>query len=191
MGCRHLGIMALALVLIIGLVSPTWAGDGPVPGWSKGGTDSAGYAIGTEPTEQGQAAYIRSLDPRPGLYGMIYQAIMAEPYLGRRYRLSARIRTEDVAMLASMWMRVDRDKTIVAFDNMTGRPIVGTTDWQDYAIVLDVPAGSDTILFGLALSGEGKALWDDVRFEEVGPDVPLTGFVEAPRPSGPVNLDFD
>jgi hypothetical protein len=190
---RCLGIRAsvgLALLMIT-LPSAAGAAEGQVPGWLKGGTDAAGYVIGTESADQGKVAYIRADDPRPDRYGMLYQAFAAEPYRGRRHRLTARIRTEDVEVLAAMWMRVDHEQEIVAFDNMGDRPITGTTDWQEYSIVLDVPESADTILFGLALSGGGKAIWDDVRFEEVSEDVPTTGILVPVRKSGPSNLDFD
>ena len=35
---------------------------------------------------------------------------------------------------AGLWMRVDKGKDMVAFDNMQDRPIKGTTDWQRYYI---------------------------------------------------------
>ena len=178
------GLACLALTFSS---SPAAAEKSTIKGWLIGGTDLEGYAIGTETEDGGTVAYIRSIDPAPGGNGLIFQALEAEGYRGKRFRLSARIRTEDVAELAVMWMRADRDQQIVSLDNMMDRPIEGTTGWRRYTIVFDVPEQCDTVMFGLGLSGTGKAVWDDVSFEEVGPDVPVTGRSVL---HGPSNLDF-
>src|SRR5215471_16702910 len=53
-------------------------------------------------------------------------------------RISAMVRTAD-AQWAGLWMRVDKGPNMVAFDNMQNRSIKGTSGWQEYEVVLDVP----------------------------------------------------
>jgi hypothetical protein len=64
---------------------------------------------------------------------------------------------------------------------------VGTTGWQEHALVLDVAAAA-TIAFGAGLSGAGELLVSKLAFEEVGEDVPVTAGPHRPRQ--PQNLDF-
>lgn len=55
------------------------------------------------------------------------------------------------------WMRGDSAVGDgLQFDNMEGHSIIGTTEWNQYSNVLDVPTESDFIFFGVLLIGEGK-----------------------------------
>jgi hypothetical protein len=90
-------------------------------------------------------------------------------------------------------MRVDKDKTMAAFDNMQNRAVKGTQPWKTYDVVLDVPADATGIYFGVLLSGAGEVWINDVSFEVVGKEIPTTNPapVQAPAlPSHPVNLKF-
>jgi hypothetical protein len=71
---------------------------------------------------------------------------------------------------------------------MEDRPVVGTTGWQEHALVLDVAAAATTISFGAGLSGTGELLASKLAFEEVGSEVPVTAGPHRPRQ--PQNLDF-
>ena len=57
---------------------------------------------------------------------------------------------------------------------MGNRPIQGSTDWAKYELVVEVAEESTLIVFGLMLIGEGQIWLDDVSFETVSKDVPLT-----------------
>ena len=88
-----------------------------------------------------------------------------------------------------LWLRVDgpRLDEMLAIDTMEDRPLVGTTGWQQHALVLDVAAAA-TISFGAGLSGEGELPVSKLAFEEVGSEVPVTAGPHRPR--HPQNLDF-
>ncbi len=58
---------------------------------------------------------------------------------------------------------------------MNDRIVSGTSDWKKYEIVLDVPPESRVIILGVSLFGKGQIWVDDLRFEDVGLDVPTTG----------------
>ena len=46
--------------------------------------------------------------------------------------------------------------------------------WTRYEIVLDVPANSFRISYGILLTGIGQVWVDDVQLEVVGDEVPTT-----------------
>jgi hypothetical protein len=107
-------------------------------------------------------------------------------------RISAHIRTKDAGW-AALWMRIDGpDGKHLGFDNMQKNPIKGTTDWNQYECVLDVPDESTNLAFGLLLSGQGKAWLSNVAVDEVSQDVPTTDQKEIlDRSSKPRNLNFE
>jgi hypothetical protein len=120
------------------------------------------------------------------------QSISAADYAGKRVRLRAWVKSEDVADWAGVWMRLDKEQTMVAFDNMQDRPIKGTQSWKMYDVVLDVPQNSTGISFGILLSGTGEVWLNDVVFESVTNEVPATATLphSQERPNNPVNLKF-
>ena len=161
-------------------------------GWIKGLPDD-GYEMGVDPkstSERGQpVTYLKSLTPRPAGFSAIRQSMSAEMYRTARVRMSASVKAEDVSGYAGLWMRVDGGgapmSNILAFDNMCNRPILGTSDWKTYEIVLDVPKDALNIVFGLLLAPKGPTnkkpkesigvVWiKDVRFEVVDKKVKTT-----------------
>lgn len=101
---------------------------------------------------------------------------------GRRYRMRARIKTDD-ATSAFLWWRIDGLGTY-KLDNMAtpvGRRIDGTHDWREVALVMDVPTWARAFAFGSGLRGQGKVWVGAMSFEEVGPDVPTTPSIENAR----------
>jgi len=52
-------------------------------------------------------------------------------------------------------MRGDKGTEVIAFDNMQKRAINGTTGWQRYEVVLDVPKDATVVAFGILLNGGG------------------------------------
>ena len=74
-------------------------------------------------------------------------------------------------------MRTDHEvsKEILAMDNMSDRPVRGTTDWQKYSVVLNIPQEGGFIAYGVLLEGTGKVWIDDYMIEEVDHKVPTTG----------------
>jgi hypothetical protein len=72
-------------------------------------------------------------------FGGLIQAVRAEAWRGRRILMRGWIKTEN-AGYGAMWLRIDSNRRSLALDNMSRRPIEGTTGWAPYEIVLDVPA---------------------------------------------------
>ena len=101
------------------------------------------------------------------------------------------MKAEEVADWAGLWMRVDKGSTAVSFDNMKDRPIKGTTAWQNYEVILDVPQNATAIAFGILLNKSGSVWLNSVKFESVSTDVPATGNAPVQLPEGPTNLNFE
>ena len=100
------------------------------------------------------------------------------------------VKSEEVGDWAGLWMRVDRGKDTVAFDNMHNRAIKGTGGWQRYEVVLDVPKDATGISFGILLAGGGEVWLNSTKFDVVGENVPATGPGDSKVLNAPVNLEF-
>jgi serine/threonine-protein kinase len=95
----------------------------------------------------------------------------------------------------------------LGFDNFSTRSLVGTADWHQVEIILDVPDNAIGIAFGAVMSGKGVLLVDDMTFEVIPPTGPTTNQLLEPTPvsvdsatfvqiyadagKSPVNLNFE
>jgi hypothetical protein len=169
--------------------------------WFMAGSDPRDYELGIDANmayNGKNSGYIKAKSAEPKGFGTMMQMFKATGYLNKRMRFSAYVKSESIESWAGLWMRIDGPKPKLrpkpkrlGFDNMQNRPIKGTTDWQKYEIVLDVPPESIAVAFGILLEGKGQAWLSAVQFEEVGTDVPTTGFEEQRKlPDKPENLDF-
>jgi len=166
-------------------------------GWSLVGSAPNAYQASVDTTggrNGGPCARLDLVgDPESG-FGTLMQSFRADRYQGTRLRMSAYAKSRDVEQWAGLWMRVDgrRGSRPLAFDNMSERPIKGTSDWAQYATVLDVPEESSLIAFGALLRGAGQIWVGDFAFEEVDESVPVTrGHWHDQIPDEPSNLGFD
>lgn len=165
-------------------------------GWGGGGK---GYEPATDSEvvhggkQSGRIAYVGEAKPGASAFGTLVQGITPDEFRGQRIRYSGYVRTEKVDDgWAGLWMRVDGPETDkpLAFDNMESskRPIVGTTGWTEYEIVLDVPKEATAISFGLLLSGQGTVWVDDLKLQKAEPATPTT---DTKLSATPQNLDFE
>ncbi|MGD0098533.1 MAG: M56 family metallopeptidase [Terracidiphilus sp.] len=195
--CLLLGSCVLSLNLGLKPVnaqSPIRTNGAPA-GWFLAGTKPANYVTGVDKTtiQNGQpSAYLKSVAPLTDGFGTLMQQISASDYVGKRLRLRAWVRSQDIGEWAGVWMRVDKEQTMVAFDNMQNRAIKGTQPWKQCEVVLDVPKDATGVFFGILLSGSGEVWMNDVSLEVVGNDVPVTSQLPpaATVPTHPTNLKF-
>ncbi|MFS0881827.1 helix-turn-helix transcriptional regulator [Metabacillus niabensis] len=131
-------------------------------------------------------------DAGEGQFGTMMQSFSAEKWKGKRIKVSCFLKTEEVVKCGA-WCRIDNASSdMIQFDNMDNRPIQGTTDWNYYFIVLDVPEDSVSIHFGVLLIGTGKVWADGFAFEEVDQSVPSTNMLAQEQlPLDPINLGFE
>jgi hypothetical protein len=194
------GFSFVALYLLTGDIGIARA-DRP-KGWGGGGE---GYELSRDDTVKhaGKASgCVRSTGDGADGFGTLTQWFRADGYRGKRLRMTAYVKTDGVEDKAGLWMRIDgKEKTGLAFDNMMGRPIQGTTDWKKYDVVLDVPEDAQEIFFGFLVAGKGRGWVDDIVFDVVDKDVAATGLEIQPMdrqgelvkdaPKEPTNLDFE
>lgn len=70
---------------------------------------------------------------------------------------------------AGLWWRVDGNNgSILGFDNMSNRGATGTRNWTKYKIELDVDKNAANIYFGVILTGDGTAWFDDLNIKVNG-----------------------
>jgi hypothetical protein len=163
-------------------------------GWFLAGSKPANYDTGVDPA----AAYnnrpsvlLKGKTDEPG-FGTLMQSFTAANYLGKRVRFSAFVRSENVTQWAGLWARVDGPGSPpqpLAFDNMQGRPIKGTSAWQLYEVVLDVPDTAKGIAIGILLERSGAVWLNGASFEVVSSAVPVTS-MQPKASDGPRNLSF-
>jgi hypothetical protein len=168
----------------------------PPKGWIIAGSQPQHYqiALDRETFHSGTASgSIRSIaDPSTDGFGTLMQQAIPDKFAGHRVRLSAWLKTKDVNDWAGFWFRVDGpSRKMLGFDNMMNRPLKGTLDWAKHEIVLNVPNEAVNIAYGVLISGTGQAWVDDIVFEIVSEEVPVTNMEEATEANPPTNLDFE
>lgn len=188
----------LRSVLIFGAILALLSFDKP-SGWFNAGSKPQSYEMGID-RGSGQsgknAATIKSKDITIDGFGTLMQQCSPDKYLGKRVRMTGYIKSENVAVWAGLWLRVDQtgSQQPLSFDNMENRPIKGTTGWKKYEIVLDVPDNASLIAFGALLVGTGQIWFDNIGFEIVDKSVQTTNSKNIKNPatqSDPTNLDFE
>ncbi|WP_420818505.1 helix-turn-helix domain-containing protein [Paenibacillus paeoniae] len=170
---------------------------GKVKGWILSGSDPSHYEMGVdrETVHMGKVSgYLKSISATSETqFATIMQQFKSDKYKGERIKLSAFIQAEKVNDFAGLWMRVDNATgDTIQFDNMSNRPIQGSLPWNLYSIVLDVPGDSDTISFGVLLTGQGKVRMDNFAFEIVDARTPSTNMqISGELRDEPENLSFE
>lgn len=157
-----------------------------IPHWKKGGNAVSKYDMQlVESTDRGgKVAFIQSKHKNTKGFGTLTQCFSPDNYLGKKIRMSAYAKSNDITGWAGFWLRVDQaGKDNSPFDNMHDRPIVGTTDWKKYEIILSVPYDASNIAYGCLLSGDGQIWFDDFNFEIIGS--------AEPKPTTPRNTNFE
>ena len=134
----------------------------PVPEpWQVSGTHQRSYLAGLMPSASSyHGSRVVRLGLRTGIaepagFGTLMQSISATRYAGRRVRFAAAIRTHEVSDWAGLWLRIDTSSGPNRIDNMHDRALSQSTEWQQAAVVLDVPDDATSLHFGVLLSGAG------------------------------------
>ncbi|MCY3700233.1 MAG: hypothetical protein OXH46_11510 [Gemmatimonadetes bacterium] len=203
---------AAGAVLALGALVPATGGDlaAQMPdAWVLVGQDAEDYRLRLDPEVARSGASSMRLEARGNRrrsqWAASVQLVDATSYRGKRMRLRGYLRADDVDS-GGLWVRVDGilegKYAMLALDNSEDRRVEGTQDWETRDIVVDIPPEGVTILIGAMLTGDGELWVDDLSFEAVAEDVPLTTEPEVvitdqpyARPPGvfpaPTNLDFE
>jgi RNA polymerase sigma factor (sigma-70 family) len=124
-----------------------------------------------DPARPESPDYLRVQSSRFALLGVTKDS----PLFGKRIRLSGWLKTKEVDNWAGFQLMIGNPAgKIIAVDEMMDRPTRGTTDWQQYEIVADVPPEICFINFGPKLFGTGELWADDFQIDVVSTNTPIT-----------------
>ncbi len=140
-------------------------------GWPSGWFDSHDFVSGVStryrarvikrPEGNGMCTMFWNMEAGESEFGSLMQRCPAEYVAGRAVRVEGEIRTRDVEQWAGLWIRADGEAVPdLVFDNMSGRPIRGTTPWRRYAIDVQLPQETAWLNYGIVLVGSG-VIWAD------------------------------
>lgn len=119
---------------------------------------------------------IKAISPQG--FATILSSTLPKKCLGKRIMYTAWVKSQNIGGWAGLWLRIDPENPSemrsLGFDNMSNRPIKGTTNWKRYSIVLDVPEQSANLVYGILLDGTGQVWIDYEGIKIVGNNVPLT-----------------
>jgi hypothetical protein len=200
MNRRAAGSLSLALVVassgcgVFG-TEPEGNRDTHIPsGWSTVDFSPRSYNFGQDHTDVhggSSSAYITGTESKTETIVGLYQDIRADDYRGKRIRWAGWVRSLNIVtesgLGGQLWFNV--------YDGVnTGlgrtKSILGTTEWHEVSVVLDVPQGAIGLVLGASLNASGDLLIDDFRLEVVGNDVPTTGSVIPAVDRGPTDLSL-
>ena len=163
-----------------------------------GAVDTANKRSGT------RSACFLAIDVTSDDQARLTQRFTADKWRGKRVRFSAYLKSYKLGKWGGLWMRIDTDtRQAYAFDDSEDRHVSGTTEWELYSVVLDVPENAATIYLGAHMFGRGQVWMDNCSFEEVGNEVKATdryrlqgGFqrqytIPEFLNDEPINLDFE
>ncbi len=155
-----------------------------VEGWALTGTRPDAYEVRCDSIFSDCAIPIlrtRAFAGEPYGTGSLTHSESAVPWRGQRVELRADVKAGNIDGWAGLWMRVDdADGNALAFDNMQNRAMRGTTAFQWYAVVLDVPPNAARLSFGVLLHGPGAVFVRELTFEGVNEKAAPTTDLVAP-----------
>jgi hypothetical protein len=151
---------------------------GRPPGWwfvQHAGETSFEFAIDDRVAKDGKRSLrIKRTGKQP--FGLVLQKIRADRFRGKRVRLTAFLRLENVEAYGHGALREISGATLMlrsdgsgggAFDDMRDRPLRGTKPWTEVSVEISVPETATVVEFGATLSGSGTLWVDAVKLEAV------------------------
>lgn len=174
-----------AIVYLAGAAQAPPSADVIPPGWAKTGANPPDYVVTVDRGifHSGLASGQLRNRIQTTSTGTMTQRVKADAYRGKRVRLSAWLRTQNVQSVL-FFVRVDGPGMTIDFDNTDNAPLPPTSDWVRRDLVVDVGATAIGVTFGIVMEGTGAAWIDDVALEVVPPATPRTDAPPAPeRPS--------
>ena len=161
----------LLLTLSLILISHSYSGELP-EGWylHKKFGNKSNVEAGTDDKifySSPNSFYLKSMTGG----GNINQSLIGNRYAGKRIRISAYLKSDNLIKTKGYGGQV------WAYSYINGKPycmgasgnIEGTNNWKKYTVVLDVPSEGKNIslVYGLSVQGEGTVWIDNMTFEIV------------------------
>jgi hypothetical protein len=137
--------------------------------WPSGWSNSLGFVDGVSvgyearvvarDDQLGSCVMFQNVRAADSDFGSLMQRCPAKHLAGQALRLEAEIKTEQVKRWAGLWLRADGEEVPgLVFDNMSRRPIHGSTPWTKYTIDVQLPQETVWLNYGLILAGPGM-MW--------------------------------
>jgi peptidase S41-like protein len=108
---------------------------------------------------------------------------------GKTIVLRGFLRTEDVTGFVAVWLREDDSTSGIAFDTTQSRLVKGTNDWQEHSVTVPIRPEGRQLVFGVIVSGTGKAWADD--FELLVDGMPFSAAPKVERPKTVLDTDHE
>ncbi len=106
---------------------------------------------------------IRSIGEGPHQLGANWQEL---PELaGKRVRVSAHIKRENISDYGAVYLRADVNKQLAVLETMSSQALGGTADWTEASFTVSIPLDADPVFLGATLYGTGTLWVDDIRIE--------------------------
>lgn len=146
---------------------PANPGFDTLSGWRIEGADPAdGYTLALAPGEHGKAARFASDTARPGQGGMFVQTMDAAPWRGKDIEFTARLRVDGKAKPGLVLSVTRPEPNATGFRDQGGVTDVPVGRWFRTRALGHVDADALTVNLGVALTGRGAVLVDDVTLAE-------------------------
>jgi hypothetical protein len=118
----------------------------------------------------------------------IWQNSLPNNFIGKRVRMTAYLRCNDVKDTAGIWFNV-LNAPVQTLET-DGKYLTGTSNWKKIEIVLDIPKGASNLNYGAFLNGKGQIWFSDISFEVVDNSISSTSKKSetyVPRVDGPID----
>ncbi len=211
---KKLSVLSLVAILVVGLLlassvlkAQVYATKKACNMWGLAG-DLNDYRFGQDKSvykKGGNSAFLKSTNTNKTDGSItLTQTCLVDDYLGKRVKMTAYIKSENVSGKAGVLLKVytkDWDHDMSSGDVRVNRPVTGTMDWTKCEIVMDITEENCMFDFGVWLKGTGKIWVDNVSFEVVDKmETEITGeVINVKLPTSlsihtknkkPANLDF-
>jgi carboxyl-terminal processing protease len=137
--------------------------------WRLRGSDREGYAMdakGVATDAEGATVTVRCINPQSVGFGTAVTSVSALPYRLRRVTLAAEVQTAGAKGGATIWLRIDAGKQMLALENGLDQPLRGDTAWTRRAVSLRVSADATSLAFGVLIQpGGGSVTARNLRLE--------------------------
>ena len=105
-------------------------------------------------------------DIRVGSFGLAACSLPVQQLAGKRLRLSAALKTQEVAGSFLLFLRAEAGEDPVALANIPYEDIPkNTTPWKRYSVEMEIPRESTALYFGAVIFGKGTAWVDEISLE--------------------------
>jgi bifunctional DNase/RNase len=121
------------------------------------------------PAPAAASGFLLAREASPIGYADLRQGVLADPFRGRRIRLTAQVKTRDVTDQAGLYLRVIDPARSHGPEHRRQVTLHATQAWGRHQVETDVPDDSIYVLFGISLTGPGQIWATDFDLQPAPP----------------------